>query len=405
MNNKKYFIIVLLMIIFPMNVFAFDFTCDSGTYSNGDKFNCLISGLESNKTYEVVSGDITVPDVLSCSINKQNAGLKGTSSGRSFNFSGTVQDSTVLNVECSVNREISEAMTVQLTIDNFTTKVDGTESKEKLRSSLIKVGKKEVSTTTTTKKRDIENGNSLLKSVTSDAEFTFSKYITEYNIQVLYSVKEVNFTYEKNLSSSKVTLASSNKVTMSNNTVNLQLEDVGKYSFDLIVKSDDGGETVYTFNVERLEKGEGLYDKTKDATLSNLSLSNYSINFDPKVVNYSIKVDSSVDSITVNATPTVDGASVVVKNNTNIKNGTQIIVSVTALDKNTKIDYVITVKKSLDYGLAINSGIIGGGALLILIMIFSLIKVLNKKNKDDPIYKYKMKQKGNVNNNTNNQSN
>ena len=124
-----------------------------------------------------------------------------------------------------------------------------------------------------------------------------------------------------------------------------------------------------------------------------------------KVVNYSIKVDSSVDSITVNATPTVDGASVVVKNNTNIKNGTQIIVSVTALDKNTKIDYVITVKKSLDYGLAINSGIIGGGALLILIMIFSLIKVLNKKNKDDPIYKYKMKQKGNVNNNTNNQSN
>ena len=43
MNNKIYFIIALLMIIFPMNVFAFDFTCDSGTYSNGDKFNCLIS--------------------------------------------------------------------------------------------------------------------------------------------------------------------------------------------------------------------------------------------------------------------------------------------------------------------------------------------------------------------------
>lgn len=393
MNNKKYFIIALLMIIFPVNVFAYDFICDSGLYNNGDKFNCRITGLETGKSYEEVSGEITVPEILSCSINKQNNGFNGTSSGRSFNFNGIAQGEDVLNIECSVNQEISKESTTQLIIDSFTTKVNGEESKEKLRSSLIKVGKKEVSTTTTTKKRNIENGNSLLKSVTSDTDFTFSKYITEYNIQVLYSVKEINFTYEKNNTSSKVTLASSNKVTMNNNVVNLQLEEVGKYSFDLIVKSDDGSETVYTFNVERLDKGEGLYDRTKDATLSSLSLSNYSINFDPKILNYKIKVNSDVDSITVNAVPTVDGASVVVNGNTDIKDGTNIVVTVTALDKSTKIDYIITVEKSIDYGLAISSGIIGGGVLLILIMVLSLIRVLNKKNKDDPIYKYKMKQK------------
>ena len=393
MNNKKYFIIALLMIIFPVNVFAYDFICDSGLYNNGDKFNCKITGLETGKSYEEVSGEITVPEILSCSINKQNNGFNGTSSGRSFNFKGIAQGEEVLNIECSVNQDISKESTTQLIIDSFTTKVNGEESKEKLRSSLIKVGKKEVSTTTTTKKRNIENGNSLLKSVTSDTDFTFSKYITEYNIQVLYSVKEINFTYEKNNSSSKVTLASSNKVTMNNNVVNLQLEEVGKYSFDLIVKSDDGSETVYTFNVERLDKGEGLYDRTKDATLSSLSLSNYSINFDPKILNYKIKVNSDVDSITVNAIPTVDGASVVVNGNTDIKDGTNIVVTVTALDKSTKIDYIITVEKSIDYGLAISSGIIGGGVLLILIMVLSLIRVLNKKNKDDPIYKYKMKQK------------
>ena len=114
MNNKKYFIIALLMIIFPVNVFAYDFVCDSGLYNNGDKFNCRITGLETGKFYEEVSGEITVPEILSCSINKQNYGFNGTSSGRSFNFKGIAQGEEVLNIECSVNQEISKESTIIL---------------------------------------------------------------------------------------------------------------------------------------------------------------------------------------------------------------------------------------------------------------------------------------------------
>jgi hypothetical protein len=347
----------------------------------------------------------------------------GTVSGNEFNLNGTTCGKEDFPLICKVTKEVSEDTSVQITIDNFKYKLDSKESTEKLRSNLISlVKRKETTTTTTTKNRNILNGNSLLKSVKADTEFTFSKYITEYDIQVLYSVKEVNFTYEKNLESANVKLAATDSVTMDGNKVNVLLEEVGTKSFDLIVTSSDGGETVYTFNVERLGKGEGLYDRNTDATLSKLEVGNYTINFDPKVTNYSITVDSSVEDITVSASPTVEGATVSVLNNTNIKNGTNIIVNVTALDKKTTQNYTITVKKNVDYSLVINGVIIGVGALLILILILRLFKVMNHKSKDDPIYKYKMQQKGkkgktntqpvatpevtpNVNNNTNNQSN
>ena len=413
MKNKKLLIIFLLIIVFPINVLAYEISCGTGKYQYGDTFTCFLDGIDSTKSYESISGDFTIPDSLSCSLDKANCGFNGSASGTNFSLNGTTCGKEDFLLTCSVSKSISEDTKVQISVDNFKYKINGVESSEKIRSNMINLVKKsETTTSTSSKNRNILNGNSLLKSVTSDAEFTFSKYITEYDIQVLYSIKEVNFNYETNISSAKVTLAAADSVTMNGNRVNVQLEDVGTKSFDLIVKSDDGGETVYTFNVERLDKGQGLYDKNTDATLSKLELGNYNINFDPKKFEYEITVDSSVDTISVSATPTVDGAVVAVNNNTDIKNGTKIFVTVTALDKNTKKNYIITVKKTIDYTLAINSAIVGLGGLLILFLVLKLVKVMNHKSKDDPIYKYKMKQKSantnnasNVNNTNNNQSN
>ena len=394
MKIKKLFIFLFLIVIFPSTVLAYDISCDNGKYKYNDSFKCYINGIEENKNYESLSGNFTIPDTLDCSIEKAKCGFEGDLSGTSFNFSGTTCGKDDFVLACKVKKEISEDTTAQITIDNFKYKLDGNESSEKLRSNLINLIKTpETTTTTTSKNRNILNGNSLLKNVEADIEFTFSKYITEYDIQVLYSVKEVNFTYEKNLDSARVTLAASDSVTMEGNKVNVLLEEVGTKSFDLIVRSDDGGETVYTFNVQRLDKGEGLYDKNTDASLSSLQVGNYNINFNPKNLNYSITVDSSVETLAVSATPTVDGATVSVENNTNIQNGTKIFIKVTALDKHTTQTYVVSVKKNADQTLIINSIIIGGGALLILILILRLIKVMNHKSKDDPIYKYKMEQK------------
>jgi hypothetical protein len=405
--KKKYFIILLLIMIFPINVLAYEISCGTGKYQYGDTFSCYISGIEGTKEYDSLSGTFTIPDTLTCSLDKAKCGFNGTTEGTSFNLTGTTCGKSDFVLNCKVSKEIKEDTTAQITVDNFKYKLDGKESSEKLRSNLINLVKKEeTTTTTTTKNRSILNGNSLLKSVTSnDIDFTFSKYITEYDIQVLYSVKEVNFTYEKNLSSAKVTLAATDSVTMNGNNVNVLLDDVGTKSFDLIVTSDDGGETVYTFNVERLDKGEGLYNRITDATLSKLELGNYNLNFDPKVLNYTLKVDSSVDTISVSATPNVEGATVSVHNNTDIKNGTNIIIAVTALDKTTTQNYVITIKKSVDYTLVINGFIIAGGAILILFLVLRLVKVMNHKSKDDPIYKYKIQQKKNKMNSVNTQIN
>ncbi len=427
MKKNILLIITLLIFIFPINVFAYDISCGTSKYNYGDDFTCYIEGIDETKTYESLTGTFSIPDGLTCSLDKANCGFYGSANGLDFNLNGTTCGKEDFVLTCKVTKEFKEDTSVQITVDNFKYKIDGNESTEKLRSNIITLSKKkETTTTSTTKNRNILNGNSLLKSVKADTDFTFSKYITEYDIQVLYSVKEVNFIYEKNLESANVKLAATDSVTMNGNKVNVLLEEVGTKSFDLIVTSSDGGETVYTFNVERLDKGEGLYDRNKDVTLSKLEVGNYNINFDPKVTNYTITVDSSVDSITVSASPTVEGATVSVLNNTDIKNGTSIIVNVTALDKKTTQNYTIIVKKTVDYSLVINGAIIGVGALLILILVLRLVKVMNHKSKEDPIYKYKMQQKNNksknntqpvvtsgatqpvvsnVNNNINNQSN
>ena len=287
MNNKRLFIFLLLMIIFHMNVFADNngILCpsiDNKTLHKDDSFECSVLLVGYRGKFTEISGDFTIPDLLTCEVSSIGNNLSGDSSTSKFKLSGELVTDVPISLKCTVNKDVNETINAQITVNNFKyVRENGETSTEKIRSNFIKIGKKEETTTSTSSKnRSIENGNSLLKSVTSDAEFTFSKYVTEYNIQVLYSVKEVNFTYEKNMSNAKVTLASSDTVSMNGNKVNVLLEDVGTKSFDLIVKSDDGGETVYTFNVERLAKGEGLYDKNKDATLSSLELSNYNIQFD-----------------------------------------------------------------------------------------------------------------------------
>ena len=407
MKIKRLLLLTFLMLL-PFNVNAFDLKCDSGTHEYGEPFACYVDGVNTNTNYDEISGTLTLPDELSCNIDKLDSGLTNSSKeALEFDLSGTTASTKPISFTCRVNKKLSDATQVQITIPDFTTHVKGSDSdgvSEILRSNLITANKYTESTTTrVTKSRDVSNGYSLLSDVSVDKKvtndegntFKFSKYITEYNnLQVTYDIKEITLTYTKNAAGATVVPSSdTNKIEVSDNTVYTELA-IGVNSIDLEVTSEDGtAVTVYTFNIERLDKGEGLYNKNKDATLSKLELSGYKIDFKSNVYSYVITVDSDVTTVAVNAVSTVDGASIVVYNNTNIKNGSVITIKVTALDGETEQVYTVKVKKKLDLGMVMQIVLFTIGGIAILALIMFLIKQMNKRNKDDPIYKLKQKRK------------
>ena len=85
MKNKK-IIIFLLMILIPINVHAYSINCGTGKYSYGDEFTCYIDGIDETKTYESLSGTYTIPDSLTCSLQKANCGFNGGANEKEFNL-------------------------------------------------------------------------------------------------------------------------------------------------------------------------------------------------------------------------------------------------------------------------------------------------------------------------------
>lgn len=408
MKRLSKILVFIFLCILPIKVFAIDLTCDGSTHEYGSPFSCYVDGLSANTNYDEISGTLSVPNEISCNIDKIDEGLTNSKKETlEFSLSGTTKTTKPISFTCRVAKKLSEDTQAQISISDFTTHIkndNNDATTEILRSNRFMANKYVESTTVgTTKSRDVSNGYSLLSNVTVDKKvtndegnnFKFSKYITEYNnLQVTYDIKDITLTFTKNDGGAVVLpISTTNELESTANTVYTELK-IGVNSIDLEVTSEDGtAVTVYTFNIERLDKGEGLYNKNKDATLSRLELSNYKIAFKPDVYSYTITVDSDVTTVAVNAVSTVDGASVVVNNNTNIKNGTVIQIVVTALDGETKATYNVKVKKRVDMAFVIQAVIFTIGGFAILALVLFLIKTMNKRNKDDPIYKLKEKKK------------
>ena len=69
MKIKRLLLLTFLMLL-PFNVKAFDLKCDSGTHEYGEPFACYVDGVNTNTNYDEISGTLTVPDELSCNIDK-----------------------------------------------------------------------------------------------------------------------------------------------------------------------------------------------------------------------------------------------------------------------------------------------------------------------------------------------
>ncbi|MDE5630378.1 MAG: hypothetical protein K2I70_02145, partial [Bacilli bacterium] len=188
---------LVLLIVFTIipfvSVSAFEITCDEGIHEFEEFFNCLLTGANTNDTYDTLSGTITNNEYVNCLRYTDGVGLsnQNTTDNKVFSYIGKPTTSVVSTFRCQVIKKAEEDQRVQIFINDFKSHTNtqvGTANEEIVRSNYISIAKYvEKTTTASTKPRDTSNSNSRLKALADDnLNITFSGFITEYNAEVLY---------------------------------------------------------------------------------------------------------------------------------------------------------------------------------------------------------------------------
>lgn len=380
---KKYFkvLVLSLLIIIPINIYAYDLSCDTSEHKVGDVFSCKISG--NNAPYDKMSGTIESDPSLSCKVASSSPGLQAleTANDTYFDFSGTSSSNDLVVLSCKVLTNPSETENARVYVNDFTYHITGSgtnEATEILKSDYIKINHVDDSGPVDNKPRDISDPSVRPRRLTSkELNITFSQFITEYTVEVLFDTEEITFDYELNDQTSSLRIEGSTKLQVGNNTIDIY-----------ITNADGSKEACYTFYVERLARGEEIYYPESDSTLESMVIPGYSIGFNKDVLEYKIHLTNDVDSVNINTIPSYEKATISITNADNLKNGDVIAVEVTSADETSKTTYKIKVTKDApkkDYSMIIIITLLSLAFVGTIVMFI----VTNNKKKSDPLLSIK----------------
>lgn len=138
---------------------------------------------------------------------------------------------------------------------------------------------------------------------------------------------------------SEVTIEATTKIESATVTgIGTKSVNVGTNTFDIIVNTTDGCKKTYTVTVV-------VTKKSSDANLSELALSNCTINFNSNTINYSCTVNNNITSTIVSATTSDSKATIDGVGEYNLSVGSnEIVVKVTAEDGTTKT-YTVNITR------------------------------------------------------------
>lgn len=363
--------IILLLFILPTFVFASSIECDNGNKTLNDEFSCKIEG-KGNIEYEYIKGKINVPSYITCNNFIYANGLTEISpiNNYEFNLKGTPQDNIFINFKCKVTTDIQNTTNGYITINNFS--YNG--FTEILKSNILNFIPSEIKKDEE-KPRNTSINNLLIEDIKDDSlDFTFSRFITTYNIEVLNEVNKINPTIK--LVDSKSTYEISK----------FDLEE-GDNVIDILVTNETGDKNTYTLNIKRLKAGENVYESENDASVKNIEVTGQQFKFLENVHNYTLEIAGEVSSLDIKVTPTSDKSTVNIKGNSNIQNKSKIVIEVISENKEVTNKYVINIKKKLDIKEEKNYIFAGIIAFLVVVLIIIIVitnnRKYNKKKQED----------------------
>lgn len=383
MLKLKHCVFLLVLMIIPVNAFAYELTCDRSEVNYDENFFCYLTGT-NEQVYNELSGNIlATKDIISCNPTSFSNGLSIMESSKQFAYIGKPTDERLVTFSCKLTKQLSKVEKTQIKIENFKYSLAGSgisSDNEIISTDFINANIYTESSEVDDLPRNTSNPDSLLKSIKEDnLNIVFSRFVTIYNQEVLYEVEKLNLNILANNPSASVKIVGN---VIENNT-NL---NVGKNQINIFVTSPDGSSTTcYTLNVTRLARGESIYYPEKDASLYSLIIPGYAISFDKDTYEYRVHLTSDVSKLTVNAVPTYEEAIVEVSSTANLKNNSIIKVTVTSKDKSNTLEYKIKISKDAPKINYIPYIVMGVVSILFIVMIVLFIKTSKSKKTGSPI--------------------
>lgn len=384
MKKIKILLLVLFMLV-PSVVKAHTIRCDNGSFDYGSSFSCYIE-IEQKVNYDELSGTISTDENIICQITSIGPGFMAgqvADPKTQFAVTGLPTSLNVLSMSCQVIGQLTETGHSQVVVRDYKyheygTSVDATNLV--VRSDLITINPyvEEEEPVVDTKPRDTSNNNSLLKSIYDEnLNFSFSKFITVYDIEVLYEVEKLDLIIMPVNKDANIRLEGNENLSLGENVIDIY-----------VTSPDNTSTTCYTLNIKRLARGEAIYYPRSDSSLQNLTVIGQSIKFDKETYDYTINIDSETNKVEVNPTPTNAEATVDISDTDNLNNGDLITITVRSADGTSETKYRIRVLKAApkeDITLYIVLGVIGLVALGVIVLIIKS----NKKDKEDPLLSIK----------------
>lgn len=198
---------------------------------------------------------------------------------------------------------------------------------------------------------DKKSSNNYLSNITlSTGNINFNKEILEYNVSVLYEVKDIDITAVPEDSKSKVEISGNKEL------------KVGTNKITILVTAEDGSKREYIINVDRKNEDEKLSNNTN---ISKLIIDNYNINFNKDKLNYDLKIKYE-KKLNINVELEDSTSTYKIQGNNNLNNKSIIKIIVTSADNSTKT-YTINIK---------NNDTIIKIAFVLLITVLIIINIL-----------------------------
>lgn len=364
----------------PINVFSFSLKCDNRSLKYNDNFTCRLYS-DENQVYDSVKGQIFNPVYVTCNIGSIPSSMSYIENvdKTSFYIEGQTSDKLLLTLNCKVTAKSIEDKQEYIQIPSIAyTLQDGTEmTSDQITSNAITVLRDSSITTTTTSRVTYRTPTTTTTSTTipkinyltslycKDFSLNFSKYIMNYNVEVLNSVENLEIiakTLEPNVN---VEILGNKNLQVGNNVVRINVGDLGNI-------------TTYTINVKRLEPNKEVYIKESDATLFNLNVVGYNIAFKSNVFEYTLPVNTNVERVVVEADLNNKDATYNIKYPEKLENNSKIIITVISEDKTKQNQYIITINKQSKTKSYVYIYIII--IVVVLIIILILLLRINKRN-------------------------
>ncbi len=187
----------------------------------------------------------------------------------------------------------------------------------------------------------------------------FDPYKYSYTLEVDYDVTNLKLTAKP---------ADENvAISISDNVYDLK---EGENIVVVTLIDPNGNRNVYNITVNRVKT------KSDNNFLASITVAGYQLNFDPSITFYKLGIGKE-RVLNIQAETESELASYVILGNTNLSDGSEITIRVTAEDGSTK-DYVLAIERVfniMDYWIYIVI------TLLVLLLVLLLVIMRNKKNK------------------------